>query len=170
MKKRLIFVLAATLLLMPWPVAYAYDAEMGNSGPVNIEPADPAAAPKLDVFGNAIGSVAPGDLFLIDSSTSAADTVFTLYLTNTDELVHQYRYLTLNISTYVQTAGDDWEKVRAADSDNPPEYYLTLQNGMVSFTLPGYGRYKIAIDKGSFYAYGTGSQQAVSPKFYLTTG
>jgi hypothetical protein len=46
-----------------------------------------------------------------------------------------------------------------------------MQNGQVSFTLPGYARYKITIDKGCFYYYGdSDGEGAVAPEFYLTVG
>jgi hypothetical protein len=169
MKRKFIFPLIAAFLLAPWPVAYAYDEAMAANTPTSIEAAEPAAAPKLNAFGNAIGGVTPGELFRIDSSNSTADTLFTLYITNTDELVDRYRYMTLNIGIYIQADTDRWEKVTWGEGEMPRETYLTMQSGMVSFMLPGYARYKITIDKGCFYCYGTGADRsAVSPEFYLT--
>ena len=169
MKRKLIFPLIAALLLAPWPVAYAYDEAMAVNTPMNIEAVEPAAAPKLNAFGNAIGGVTPGDLFRIDSSSNNADTLFTLYITNTDELMHYYRYMTLNIGIYVQTDIDRWEKVNPGEGETPRETYLTMQSGMVSFMLPGYAIYKITIDKGCFFCYGTGADRSAAlPEFYLT--
>ena len=169
MKRKLIFPLIAALLLTPWPVAYAYDEAMAINAPMTVEAAEPATAPKLNAFGNAIGGVTPGDLFHIDSANSTADTLFTLYITNIDELVYHYRYMTLNVGIYVQTGIDQWGKVTWGEGDTPRETYITMQNGMVSFMLPGYAKYKITIDKGCFYCYGiAGDNYAVSPEFYLT--
>ena len=90
MKRKLIFLLMATLLLTPWPVAYAYDNGMAGQAPLQIETAAPEASPKLKAFGNAIGSVTAGDLFYIDTSTTTTDMPVSLHITNTDELVHYY--------------------------------------------------------------------------------
>jgi len=148
MKRKLIFPLIAALLLTPWPVAYAYDEVMAVNMPMSIEAAEPAAAPKLNAYRNAIGGVTPGDLFHIESASSTADTLFTLYITNTDELVHYFRYMNLNIGIYVQTGIDQWEEVTWGEEEAPRETYITMQGGMVSFVLPGYANYKITIDKG----------------------
>jgi hypothetical protein len=82
MKRKLLFPLMAALLLVPWPIAYAYDSASAANVPVTIEAADASAAPQIEAFGNAIGSVSPGDLFRVDTSATMVDTLFTLYLTN----------------------------------------------------------------------------------------
>lgn len=169
MKRKLIFSLIVALLLTPWPVAYAHDEAMATNTPMTVEAAETAATPKLNAFGNAIGGVTPGDLFYIDSADSSADALITLYITNTDELVQHYRYMTLNVGIYVQTGIDQWEKTTWGESETPREIYITMQGGMTSFVLPGYARYRITIDKGCFYCYGmSGDNNAVSPEFYLT--
>jgi hypothetical protein len=44
-----------------------------------------------------------------------------------------------------------------------------MRNGMVNLSLPGYERYKITIDRGCFYCYGSASGgEAVAPAFYLS--
>lgn len=169
MKRKLIFPLITALLLTPWPVAYAYDDAMAVNTPTNIKAAALSAAPQINALGNAIGGVTPGDLFYVDSSDSTADMSYTLYITNTDELVHGYRYMTLNIGIYVQTDTERWEKVNRGEGETAQELYLTMQGGMVSFTLPGDARYKITIDKGCFYCYKTGANESAAlPQFYLT--
>jgi hypothetical protein len=170
MKRKLIFCLIATLLLTPWPVAYAYDNPIAGSSPLHVEAAEPAAMPKLNAFGNAIGGVTAGDLFHIDSSNNTLDTLFTLYITNTDELIQNYRYMNLNIGIYVQTGIDQWEKVTIGEGEMSQDTYITMHNGLVNFIIPGYGKYKVTIDKGCFYCYGrsTDTNTAV-PKFYLTS-
>jgi len=170
MKRKLLFPLIAALLLAPWPVAYAYDNALAVNIPTTIEVADPSMAPQLNGFGNAIGNVTPGDLFNIDTSNMTTDTLFTLSITNTDELVHSYRYMTLNIGIYVQADINRWEKVNTGSGEIPPETYITMQNGTASFSLPGCAKYKITIDKGCFYCYGAKSNNRVPvPEFYLTT-
>lgn len=171
MKRKLIFPLIAALLLTPWPVAYAYEDAMAVNTSVSLEAASPATAPQINALGNAIGGVTPGDLFYIDTFENAADTSYTLYLTNADELVHSYRYMTLNIGIYVQTGTDRWEKVNLGEGGTPRELYLTMAGGLVSFTLPGDARYKITIDGGCFYGYKTGDEESAAlPEFYLTVG
>ncbi len=171
MKKKLIFPLLAALLLIPWPVAYGYDNAMAGQAPIQIEAADPAAVPHWQAYGKAIGGVTPGDLFYINSGNNTTDMPVTLLMTNTAELVHHYRYLTLNVGVYVQTGTDQWEKATTGNGKLLPDTYITMLNGKVSFTLPGYAKYKITIDKGSFYCYGTDAgESAASPEFYLTVG
>jgi hypothetical protein len=171
MKRKLILLLLATLLLTPWPVAYAHENDMAGQAPVQIEAAETTAAPHWKAFGKAIGGVTPGDLFYIDTINSTADMLVTLYITNADELSQHYRYLTLNVGVYIQTGTDQWEKTTTDTGEPLPDTYITMLNGRVSFTLPGYAKYKITIDKGCFYCYGTSTDEsAVSPTFYLTVG
>ena len=170
MKKNLIFVLLATLLLTPWPVAYAYDNDMAEQAPIQIEAAPASATPSWRAYGGAIGGVsAPGDLFYIDAADSAIDTLVTLYLTNADELVNHYRYLILETGIYAQNDTGQWEKATMGNGEPIPDTYLTMRNGRVSFYLQGYDKYKLTIDGGSFYCFPTGSDGgSISPKFYLT--
>jgi hypothetical protein len=171
MKKKLIFLLLATLLLLPWPVAYAYDNDIAGQAAIQIEVAEPAASPQWKAFGNAIGSVTPGDLFYVNSDNNTADMRVTLHITNTDELVHYYRYLTLNVGVYVQTGADQWERATTGSGELLPDTYITMLNGRASFNLQGYAKYKITIDKGCFYCYGTDTgEDAASPVFYLDVG
>ena len=168
MKRKLIFLLLAVSLLTPWPVAYAYGDVLAGNTPVQIEAAESTATPELNAFGKAIGGVTPGDLFYVDTGNVTVDTTFILYITNTDELARHYRYMTLNVGIYIQTGTDRWEKLTAGEGETLPDTYLTMHNGNVDLTLPGYARYKITIDKGCFYCYGTGTDKnAVLPKFYL---
>jgi hypothetical protein len=170
MKRKLIFILITALLLVPWTVVYAYDNATAATGPVVITSPETAGLPQFNVYGNAIGDITPGAIFLIDSSESAVDTTFTLYITNTDELVHDFRYLTLKIGTYVETSTGEWAKVPAGEDANPQETYLTMQNGAVSFVLEGGAKYKITIEKGCFLCYRIGAGETVSlPDFYLAT-
>jgi hypothetical protein len=164
MKRKLFFILAAALLFVPWTVAYAYHAAAATA-PVEVTPAAPAVLPKLNAYGHAIGGVTPGDLFLVDSSGSPDDTAFTLSITNTNELIGDYRYLNLSIGTYFANASGGWEKYFGGEG----AICLTLQNGAVTFTLAGGARYKITIDKGCFYCYGAGKDGSLAmPDFYLT--
>ena len=170
MKKNLIFILLAILLLTPWPVAYAYDNAIAAQEPIQIQAAEPSAAPNWSVFGKAIGGVTtPGDLFYVDTTNNPADVLVTLHITNTEELIQCYRYLILNVGVYVQTGADQWEKVLMGNGEELPDTYITMRNGQVSFNLPGYAKYKITIDRGCFYCFKTGTDGgSISPKFYLT--
>jgi hypothetical protein len=166
MKRNAIFILLAALFLTPWPVAYAYGDSIGVSSPVQITAAEQEAMPKWNAYGGAIGSVMPGDLFYIDTDNATVDNTFTLYITNTDELVHGYRYITLNVGIYVQINDDAWKKITPGD-DYTADTYLTMKNGQIDFTLPGYGNYKVTIDKGCFYCYAS-DKKIATPTFYLT--
>jgi hypothetical protein len=166
MKRALFIIATLVLLLIPCGAAYAYDGVGADEGPVTIEPADPALAPNIEVFGNAIGGVEAGDLFYIDVSGTTADTLFTLYMTNVDELVHGYRYMNLNVGIYVQTGTENWEKLNATSC---PEMYLTMQNGLVNFTLPGSAKYKVTIENGCYRSYHVTPGNSIAiPSFYLT--
>jgi hypothetical protein len=163
MKKKLLLPLLAALLLAPWPIVYAYDSVNAANLPVAISPANVSVAPQMQAFGHAIGSVSPGELFRVNTSTIVADTPFSLCFTNTDELMKCYRYMNLNIGIYVQTYADQWQKV--TDSG---DIYLTLQSGLVTFNLTGDAVYKITIDKGCFYCYGANSAGNIAvPVFNL---
>jgi hypothetical protein len=140
MKMKLFIPLLAVLLLTPWPVAYAHDLTAGQPL-MQIEAAEPSAAPYYKAFGNAIGSVTPGDLFYIDTGDMTTDTPIILYITNTNELTHYYRYLTLKVGVYVQTGTDQWEKATTCNGELLPDTYITMLNGQASFTLPGYAKY-----------------------------
>jgi hypothetical protein len=75
--------------------------------------------------------------------------------------------MTLNIGIYFWTDTGAW--VKAPAYENSQGIYLTMQNGSVSFALSGSAKYKITIEKGCFYCYGTGGKRTVAlPEFYLT--
>ena len=166
MKRKLIFSLLAVFLLSPWPVVYAYDEALASNTPLSIEAVAPGATPVINAYGKAIGGGTPGDLFYVDASGSGEDMPFTLYITNADELVRQYRYLNLDVGIYVYTFDAGWERAGTGDGD----IYITMHNAVTSFILPGFARYKITIDGGCFYSYGAGGGDAAAPRFYLTTG
>lgn len=161
----------ATLLLAPWPVAYAYsyDNESTGSKAVRIEAAGPSVAPSAQAFGRAIGGVTPGDLFYVDATDSPADITVTLFLTNADELTRCYRYFILEVGVYAEDGAGEWVGVSGQDGQPLPETFLNLRNGSVSFSLYGYARYKIAVDGGSFYCINASvNDGSLSPNFYLT--
>jgi hypothetical protein len=171
MKRKLLFPLIAALLLAPWPVAYAYDEVLAVNSPGNIEPAEEAAAPRINAYGHSIGGVTPGDLFYVESADTTNDMHLTLYITNADELFQQYRYMNLKIGIYMQTDSDQWEEVTWGEEEAPRDIYITMHSGMTEFTLRGYANYKITVDKGCFYCYGAGANgNAAFPQFYLTSG
>lgn len=169
---KLIFPAIAILLLAPWPVAYAYsyDGGLSASGEVRIEAAASSAAPSARVFGHAVGSIIPGDLFYIDSTGSPADFTATLHITNADELIHHYRYMILRVGAYAENGAGEWVEVTEYDGQPLPETYITLRNVIVELNLHGYGRYKIAIDSGNYRCTAINADGgSTSPRFYLTT-
>jgi hypothetical protein len=135
MKRALFIIATLVLLLIPCGAAYAYDGAGADESPVTIEPADPALAPDIELFGN-------------------------------DELVHGYRYMNLNVGIYIQTGTDSWEKLSATSY---PDMYLTMQNGLVNFTLPGGATYKVTVESGCYRSYPITSGKSIAiPSFYLT--
>ena len=164
------FPLIVLLLLAPWPVAYAhtYDDDMAGQSSVRIEVAEASAAPSWTAFGKAIGGVTPGDLFYIDATDNPADVTVTLYITNAQELIHNYRYLILEVDIYAESDTGEWGKASMGNGEPVPETLITMRNGHADFTLPGLAEYKVAIDSGSFYCTTTNTDSgSPSPQFYL---
>jgi hypothetical protein len=165
-----IFPFIALLLLIPWPVTYGYEASRASAAQelIQITAAETSVQPTWTAFGKAVGGVTAGDLFYIDATDDPADINVTLYLTNTSELVHNYRYLILKVGLYSKVADGDWQKATGSDSKPLTDTFITMRNGQVSFTMPGYAKYKVTIEEGSFYCYGAKANEGnLSPNFYL---
>lgn len=162
------FPMLVLLLLAPWPIVYAYtyNDDTGSQDAGQIQVAEASAAPSWSAFGKAIGGVTPGDLYYIDATENPCDIVVTLYLTNTQELIGCYRYLILKVGSYVESDTGKWEKASMGNGEPIPDTFITMHNSQASFTLPGYAKYKITIDGGSFYCTTTDSG-SLSPQFYL---
>jgi len=173
MNKRLlkrIFPVIAILLLTPWPVAYAYDADGAGALQeiVKIQAAQATDAPSMAVFGKAISGVKPGDLFYIDSADHTSDIKVTLYLTNTHELRRNYRYVILKVGVYVKDNAGSWVKASLNNGNPVPDTFITLHNGQASFNLYGYESYKLTLDSGSLNCVTTRTEGGnLTPKFYL---
>ena len=160
----------ALLLLTNWLVSYVYGFSDGVVGhkTVHIEVAEPCAAPSATVFGKAIGSVTPGDLFYIDATGNMRDIAVTLYLTNAHELTHCFRYLILEVGIYAENSPGEWGKAPWWNGKPVPDTFITLRTGPVSFTLAGYAKYKVTVGAGSYYCIGTNVNGGnFSPQFYL---
>ena len=164
------FPFVALLLLLPWPVAYAFDTDaMASQDAVRIEIAEDSAKPTWTAFGRSIGGVStPGDIFHIDANNNTADIKVTLYITNAQELIDCYRYLILNVGVYVESDGE-WEIATGSNGELISDTFITMHNGQVSFILPGYARYKLAIDSGAFYCTNANANDggSLSPQFHL---
>lgn len=171
MNKRLlkrVFPLIAISLLASWSVDYAHGSAAVGQQAIQIEVAEAAAVPSLTAYGGAIGGVTHGDLFYIDATHSPSDIRATLYITNTQELIHYYRYLTLKVGIYTQSDAGEWRQGVTSNGEPIPDTFITLRNGQASLTLPGYTRYKLTIISGSFYCFAANSSEAsISPQFYL---
>ena len=151
---KLIFLLFVVLVLAPWPVAYAYDdmASLTGGGAIQVQVADPSVSPTCTAFRGAVGSVTPGDLFYVDATDDAGDIRVTLHLSNSDELISWYRFLVVKVGVYVEDNGGEWARAPMTDGELTPETRITLQDAEAGFVLPGYARYKVALDGGSFNA------------------
>jgi len=167
-----ILVIITALFFFPRLTAIAYGQVNGDDGKqaVRVAAADPSAAPSAEFYGKAIGSVTPGDLFYVDAAGNPADITLSLYVTNTGELIHYLKYLTLQVAVYIEDSSGHWIKPQI-NGEESPKIYLTLQNGPVTFTLPGGARYKVAIDSGCFYCLSAGSAgDSITPRFFLDAG
>jgi hypothetical protein len=165
--KRL-FPVLAILLLAPWPVAYAHDYAFGepDRDTVRVTSAGPSATPSIKTFVKAIGGVEPGDLFYIDSSDNPADVRVTLYITNTHELYQSFSYMILKVGIYVQSGTDEWKSLYEGNESLADGNIITIREPSVSFLLPGYAKYRMTVDSGSFYCT-TAANNDLSPQFYL---
>ena len=56
-------------------------------------------------------------------------------------------------SCYLWLDGQDVDGDGTSNGEPLADTYITMLNGKVNFTLPGYAKYKITIDKGCFYCY-----------------
>jgi hypothetical protein len=171
MRKTVIYILVIIIALffLPRLTSIAYGQTNGGNSKqsVRITAADPSAAPSAVFYGKAIGSVTPGDLFYIDAADTPADITLSLYITNTDELIHYLRYLTLKVAVYVADGSGQWT-VPQIDGNEHQEIYVTLQNSPAIFTLPGGARYKVSIASGCFYCLSAGNAgNKIIPRFYL---
>ncbi|MFC1990998.1 hypothetical protein ACFLU9_02475 [Chloroflexota bacterium] len=168
-----LFPLLAVALLVPWPIAYAHSYNVNGAGQdadaVQVEVAGDSAKPSWTAFGGAIGGVTtPGELFYVDASGHPGDILITLHITNTNELIHHYRYLILKVGVYAQTGIEQWQEASAADGELVSDIYITLRNGQVSANLAGHMEYKVAIESGSFYRFTANADGgSLSPRFYL---
>jgi hypothetical protein len=170
MKRKWLFAIIAAALLIPWPVVYAYDSAQASTNAVTVIAADATEAPHLNAYGHAIGGIQAGELFHVDATATLIDTQYALCITNVDQMVPCFRYMNMVIGIYVQSADGNWQKVTTAGGI-VPDVCLTMQTGVVNFTLPGNAVYKITIDSGCFYCYGANANGTVIiPEFNLTTG
>jgi hypothetical protein len=162
------FVLAVALLLVLagclTSIAYGHSNRAAAPTGLRIEGAGTDAAPRVVFFGNAYGSITPGDLFHLDATGEPAVFTANLYLTNPAELTHYLRYLILKVGAYYWSEDGRWENISPENDD-----YLTLQNSTVKFWLSGGTRYCIRVDAGDYYSYPArpGISNEV-PHFYLT--
>ncbi len=166
---RFTLVILILLFLGPWLASLAHGDSIGGSGQadIQVEAARPPATPKATISGKAIGGVTPGDLFYIDATGSSRDIYISLYITNAHELIHYLRYLTLKVAIYVEDEDGQWRKTPLRDSISL-DTYITLRNSPVNLTLPGYTRYKIAIESGCYYCMSANKDgDNISPQFYL---
>ena len=173
MKRNIIITLAVALLLAPWPIAYAWEGvNADTTDAASIMPADPAYAPQIKAYGNAVGSITPGELFQVDTTGTQADTTYELTITNINELVSSYRFMNMKIGIFVQSGNEtgNWQKLDELNGEQLHDIYITMFGDKVGFTLPGGARYKVTIDTGCFYCYPVKPGTAIPiPSFYLAS-
>ncbi|MHB8105439.1 MAG: hypothetical protein ACYDG5_07880 [Dehalococcoidales bacterium] len=171
MKRAIFFAIIAAVLLVPCGVAYAYGQVKAADIAASIAPADQSATPTIQIYGNAIGSISAGDLFIIDTSGTPINANFTLTMTNIDDLVKYFRCMTLNVGIYSQTDNVTWQKMTTLNGAQLPEMLVTMQNSSVSFTLTGNARYRVTIEKGNYQSFSIARGQSVAiPRFSLAAG
>ncbi len=199
MNKKLVFSLAAVLLVAVTTLTFAHTSsaatvtitgattdasnvvlastlttKLPNS--TGSGPSYTQTAPVWTPVVNVPGSITAGDVYDIDTATSAyaGDIRATVYLTNSGLLEKDYTYLNMKVDVYVKGGGGSWTLATTINplngSDNPNATdYLTLDKGTASFILAGNSEYCISIDGGSYYCIDTTADatHSVSPDFYL---
>ena len=176
--RRLIKVILVTIIIMvtaSWLTSIAY-GHTSDSTPLNattepgvtVAAAPLADAPSATFYGNAIGTITSGDLFYIDSANVTQDISVTLYITNVDNLIHHFKFLTLKVAVYYEVGEGQWERALLIDGSAFPDIFLTIRNGLVTFNLPGLARYKVALDSGCYNCHPAGANiENITPLFYL---
>ncbi len=177
MRKIIIFSLIAIIILTvgSWVTSTAYGHTNDNTGlntavsdgDIYVTPASPEDTPKIDIFGNYIGTVTGGDLFYVSANESQPDIAINLYITNTDELVKSFKYLMLKVAVYVKDANGQWQQITEQNGVTLPDTYITLQNGTANFILSGLANYKVTIETGSYKSYPSTNDGFAIPQFYL---
>lgn len=171
MKRALFFAFIAALILIPTAVAYAHGEVKGADTDSMIESANESVAPRINIFGNAIGDIKAGELFTINAPAPLANASFTLSISNIDELTRYFRSISFNIGVYTQTDNVTWHKITTPGDGSLPEMMLTMQNSSASFILSGNTKYKITVEKGCYYSFSISEgHKATIPQFCLTTG
>lgn len=176
--RKLFTIIIITLLIAiaaSWATTVAYghtNDSLQLNGTINdgilVEAAPPETAPAVTLFGSAISSVTPGDLFFIDSTNVTQDISITMTLTNADALVHYLKYMTLKVVVYYEVAPGQWQKAQMIDGSAFRDIFITMRNGLVTFDLPGMARYRVSIESGSFNCYpANGNNTDISPLFFL---
>ena len=166
----IIIVLAVFFIPRLVSAAYGQTNDANGNSAIQVAAAALSSAPSAEFYGGAIGSVTPGDLFYVDAAGNPGDISLSLHITNTDDLIHYLRYLTLKVAVYVEDSNRQWIKP-VINGGEFPETYLTLQNSPVTFTLPGGAHYTIAIESGCFYCLSAGhAGNNFPPRFYLDAG
>ncbi|MGD1118693.1 MAG: hypothetical protein ABR886_04330 [Dehalococcoidales bacterium] len=163
-----IFILIIGLVLIPRLTSIAYSQDSAATKPsVPVTAAEPSAVPAAVFYGHAIGSISPSDLFYVDATGKPTDITLSLYITNTDELIHHLRYLTLRVSVEMRDADGRWTNVQTSGGQTA-ETYLTLQNSPVIFNVPGGAYYKATILSGCYYCLSApAAGEDIQPRFYL---
>ncbi|MBX6350813.1 MAG: hypothetical protein IRZ11_04825 [Clostridia bacterium] len=110
------------------------------------------------------GTVAQGDLYVVDATSYSGDIWVTLYLDNPDALANDYSYMNFNVSVYSYGA-TAWNTAPATQlNGDPASQVLSLTNGYVSFLLAGSKKYSVSLDSGAFY---TLDANGTAPSFFV---
>jgi hypothetical protein len=199
MNKKLVFSLAAVLLVAVTTLTFAHTSSaatvsitgattdasnvvLANTLTTKLPnstgsgPSYSQTAPTWTPVVNVAGSITAGDVYDIDTATSAyaGDIRATVYLTNSGLLEKDYTYLNMKVDVYIKGTGGSWtlattiNPLDASDHSDATDY-LTLDKGTASFILQGNSEYCISIDGGSYYCFDTTADatHSVSPDFYL---
>lgn len=177
MRRIIILTLVITLVLTvgSWvtSTAYGYTSDStglnatASNGDINVTPAPAEDTPVVNFFGNYLGSVQPGDLFYVDATNSQPNISINLYIANANELVKSLRFFIVKVAVYIEDSEGQWQKVSSLYGVTLPDTYITLDNSLVNFILPGVSHYKITIESGSYKSFPSFNDDDISPSFYL---
>jgi hypothetical protein len=184
MKKKLVFLGAALLLITSTTLTFAHNSlaasvsitaaagdpsivrSVGGAGAdgvantVGLKYSTGGAAPFTQVppswtpVKNKTGAITPGDVYYVDTTNYAGDVKVALYLTNSGLLAMDYAYLNMRVNFWAGASGAWTQATPVGDTANATDY-LTLDKGTVSFILLGGTHYCISIDSGDYYCVDT---------------
>jgi hypothetical protein len=180
MKKKMVFTLAAILLVAVTTLTFAHTSTAASVNITAAHNGDPSLVQSVGSVGDVVpntvqlkystgssapftqvsptwnplqnyaGNITAGDVYYVDATPYAGDIRVTIYLTNSGQLYQDYTYLNLKVNVWTGSGSSWTQGTLVADATDATDY-ITLDKGMASFILQGNAKYCISIDDGDYY-------------------